>query len=177
MNRCSLIRGVHYETYQSTIYQLPEFNIQIAVYQFYIQGPWTTRKMLMQITLTLLSWCVSIHLHHDVLRSLPSCVVISSINMPRPCQHHKKNQLNCLGGCVRSLTLPNWYVHWMSISSGLTTTALLAITVLQYRNVITVDICNCGSYLAFIWSTEMFMLVIIKKHKLAITRRFTEAGS
>ena len=56
----------------------------------------------------------------------------------------------------------------MSISSGLTTTALLAITVLQYRNVITVDICNYGSYLAFIWSTEIFMLVIIKKHKLAI---------
>ena len=38
MNRCSLIRGVHYETYQSTIYQLPEFNIQIAVYQFVYAG-------------------------------------------------------------------------------------------------------------------------------------------
>ena len=120
------------------------------------------------MTLTLLSWCVSIHLHQDVIRSLPPCVVISSINMLRPCQYRNKNQLNCLGGCVRSLTLPNWSVHWMSISSGLTTTALLSITVLQYRNVITVDICNCGSYLALLWSTEMFLLVIIKIHKLAI---------
>ena len=46
------------------------------------------------------------HLYQDVKRSLPSYVVISSVDMLRPCQYRNKNQLNCLGGCVRSLTLP-----------------------------------------------------------------------
>ena len=127
MNRCSLIRGIHYETFHCTIYLLPEFNIQNAVYQFVMQGPWTTRRMLMPMTLMLSSWCVSIHLHQDVMRNLPSCVVIWSINMLRTCQRHSRNQWNCMGGCFHSLTLPNWSVLWMSISSGLTTTAVLAI--------------------------------------------------
>ena len=52
MNRCSLIRGIRYETFHCTIYLLPEFNIQHAVYQFVMQGSWTTRNMLMPMTLT-----------------------------------------------------------------------------------------------------------------------------
>ena len=41
------------------------------------------------------------------MRSLPSCVGIFSIYMPRPCHHHNKKQWNCMGGCVRSLIRHN----------------------------------------------------------------------
>ena len=103
--------SVHCEqVFHCTIYLLPEFNIQNALYQFVIQGPWTTRRMLMPMTLPLSSWCVSNHLYQDVKRSLPSYVVISSVDMLRTCQRHSSNQLNCMGGCFRSLTLPNWAV-------------------------------------------------------------------
>ena len=117
VNRCSLIRCFHFDTFH---YYLPASRIytKCGVSIFYTgsvdynndANAYDLDAIKLMCQQPLASGC-----DEEFAIMTFYCVGTLSINMPRPCQHHSKKQWNCMGGCVRSLTLPNWSALCMPI--------------------------------------------------------------